>query len=405
MKREIEIWRVRSNGQVRWSSVVLLLLFAGLLVLLNYFLLVRPGKALDSDFMTLWAGGRALIEGINPYDPKEWMSLFERYGSTWIPNARAPHPLWTLIFFVPLAWLPVNIAAALWQAVSEATLGSCLYLLVSQFGSGGIKPREFGILLIGAFAFRGAATTILNGQITMLLLLVVTLFLMLAKRGSGFWAGFTIAFVLLKPSPFILFAPLMGLWLLSRRQWRMMTGGLLGITLLALTSWAIRPNWLFGWMAVKAKTYVTYQTPTVWGLAYEMSHLEWLWVGLGITILITVSLGWIAVRNKHSDAFSFTSLAICGSLFIAPYAWAYEHALLLIPLLYIFLMVRESAWSNLIWVVLTLLLPWSLYGVAMIRDVDTISFFLPLAIGLTVLFLDLLRDYGSTTVLASNSPE
>ena len=68
---------------------------------------------------------------------------------------------------------------------------------------------------------------------------------------------------------------------------------------------------------------------------------------------------------------------------VTPYAWAYEHALLLVPLLLLFarLNLDRRGYAWLVWGSLTWGLPWLLYWVAIQLDRDTMSFFVPVAVG------------------------
>jgi hypothetical protein len=364
------------------------LIFAliGILTYSNYHFLVQTLSYPDSDFMTLWAGGRALVERIDPYDPKVWIPLFEKYGATWIPNPRAPYPLWTSLLFVPLAWLKVEFAAAVWQTISEILLGICILILATQFNRPKITPGWFILLILGGFAFRGSAVTILNGQVSILLLFIVTLFVYLLQRGRSSLAGITLAFVLCKPSPFILFVPLIGLWLLVQRRWKVMAGCAAGAATIILGSLILQPGWFFYWLAVRNKTFITYRTPTVWGLAFEISPTRWMLIGIGIAFLVTAYLGWLVVRKRVFGISETVSLALAGSLFITPYAWPYEHTLLMIPIILLISNVAERQLRIIAWFSLTILLPWSLFIVALNRGIDTFSFLVPLLIGTGILF-------------------
>jgi TctA family transporter len=113
-------------------------------------------------------------------------------------------------------------------------------------------------------------------------------------------------------------------------------------------------------------------------LAYEASPDWWLWLGIGLTTLITAGLAWYVARNANLKAADVVALALPVSLFIAPYAWAYEHALLLIPITMIYQHMRRSRVAHLLWLGLTIFLPWLLFSLALKRGVDTASFLLPL---------------------------
>ena len=150
----------------------------------------------------------------------------------------------------------------------------------------------------------------------------------------------------------------------------------------------MQPAWLINWLHVTEKTYVTYQTPTVWGLAYEISKIGWLWVGTAVTILVTAGVGWLIVRSDNLDVTQVTTIGLASSLFIAPYAWAYEHALLLLPILTLYEIIARPRLRLYSWLILTLGIPWGLFAIAVRRGVDTLSAILPMMVGgLIILFL------------------
>lgn len=146
----------------RWASVPLLVLAVGMMACAQYRYLAYPIRYTGRDFMSLWAGGRAVLEGLDPYDAEVWLPLRARYGSTWMPDERAPFPLWTLALMAPFSALDVDWGTAWWLVFSELLLGVSVYLLVSEVGH--LRPTVVGfallLLLLGGFATRGTLLTL-----------------------------------------------------------------------------------------------------------------------------------------------------------------------------------------------------------------------------------------------------
>ena len=173
---------IARTGRARWLLVPLGTAFVAILVGAHYWFLTTPTRYANRDFMSLWCGGRAILEGLDPYDPQVWVPLRRRFGSTWMPDDRAPFPLWTLMFSTPFALLNLDWGAAAWLVLAEWLLDLSAFLLLTRLE--GQKPSlaAFACVALGAFASRGTLTTLNNGQITFVLLLVLTLFLVLSKR-------------------------------------------------------------------------------------------------------------------------------------------------------------------------------------------------------------------------------
>lgn len=369
----------------RWLLISLLILCAGLMAWAQYRYLAYPIRYTRRDFMSLWGGGRALLERLDPYEPADWLPLRARYGSTWMPDERAPYPLWTLALMMPFSALDVDWGAAWWLVFSEGLLGASVYLLASEVGQARPSPTVFMLLLVGGFATRGTLVTLYGGQITIVLLFVVTLFLVLMVRERPLLAGLVLALTALKPNPFLLLVPLLGVWLLWRRQWRAVLGAGAGGVLLLVATWAIQPGWPVEWLAVRSKTAATFKTPTVWGLAHALSEEGWPVLGLVTAGAVTAAVGWIVFHHRDWRAPKVTALGVAGSLLVTPYAWAYEHALLLVPLVLLFARTRRDwvRWS--LWGGLAVALPWALYWAAMQSDSDVMSALVPASAGVACL--------------------
>lgn len=346
---------------------------------LHYRFVVGPLDYANKDFMSLWTGARAVLRGLDPYDPAVWAPLRMEYGSQWIPDARAPFPLWTFLLMVPFALLPLAPAAAAWLTFQEFLLLLALFLMVRAVGRYQPGPGEVFMLVGGAFLSVAMLLVLINGQMTFLLLLAPVLYLLLWQKGRPFFAGLALSLLILKPNPFVLFVPLLGLWLLWKRRWTTVAGAAAGGLLLLAATWLVQPGWLLPWLSVRSKTEVVGVTPTLWGAAAELSGGWWLPVGLLLVIALTVLVGRFVFRRPHLSDGAVVALALPASLLVTPYTWAYEHALLFLPWLWLFTRLERRRVARLSWIGLAWLLPWLVFALAMVRLKDTMGFLVPLA--------------------------
>jgi hypothetical protein len=338
------------------------------------------GNMADRDFMSLWVGGKAVLLGLDPYDPQVWPDLRTRYGSNWIPDLSCPFPLWTVAFCVPLSLLPFRTAVALFMTLGE--MGIILAILVLT-GTVGCLRRSLTIfsLLLGALLFRPFISALTSGQITPFLLLLVAGGVALYAQGRSLLAALLFAFVVLKPNLFVLFLPALGLLLLARRDWRGLLGlGLGGAGLFAF-SWILQPGWLLHWLSVGGKTSVTFGTPTLWGLAYDLvGPVHWKLAGTLAVILVSGATLYLVVRRQGDWLFGM-GLAMCGSLLVAPYLWNYDQLLLLFPAVVAFC--RGKAFHlrrAMVWFAVVFVIPWALFCVANLRRFDSLSGLVPLVV-------------------------
>ncbi|MGH2538568.1 MAG: glycosyltransferase 87 family protein [Candidatus Promineifilaceae bacterium] len=362
-------------------ALALILVLAAGLTWANYRFLETP-KYAHRDIMSLWGGGWAVVHGVDPYDAEEWRPLRLELGSKWATgDAVNPYPLWTLLLFTPLSLLPLGWATALWLTFSQLLLGACVLAWMTRLAKRRPGIGEFALLAVGAFTFRATLVSLHNGQVTLFLLAVLTAFLLLEQRGRPFTAGFVLAFILVKPNPFFLLVPLLALWLLLRRRWRTAAGGLAALALFAGASWLVDPGWLDGYLSVTDKTSESVRSfimPTLWGLGTEISVQWTAAIGLALALATTAGVGWYVFTRRDLDAGQVLALAIPASLLVTPYAWAYEHALLLLPLGILFLSVklRPLAWAG--WAGLILILPWILYRASEVHGRGTPEVLVPL---------------------------
>lgn len=373
------------NKHAAWLLFALVIsgLF-GLMTYVVYTSLVVPRNYANQDFMTLWAGAKAIASGVNPYNPQLWNPFNIQYGATQLPNETAPYPLWTYITLQPLALFNVNVAAAIWIVTSFIFLAVSLTILSQIIGKVRLTLMEFAAIILIACSSRWSILTFLNGQLSMLLLIVIAFFLLLDAQNRPLLAGFTLAFLVLKPTPFVLFTPLFGVYLLIHRRWAVISGAAGGLLVLAGSSWIVQPHWLMAWQSARDKTTATAQTPTLWGLSHDVTAHYWPLLGLILTALIAAIIGYIFIRQKELNMASALSLALSASLLTTPYLWPYDNVMLFVPLavlsgdLHTRWKHRWGVWAFLI--VTCLVLPWWFYSIANRRGIDTFSALIPVFI-------------------------
>ena len=394
----------QNKAQQKGIVIILLIVVFGLLTWGMYEMLTGPARYNNRDFMSLYAGGKAILRGLDPYDPAVWNPLRAELGSTWMPDDRTPFPLWTLLLVLPFAALDLGWGAAAWLAFSLCVLGGGLFLLINAYYPKPLPVAEFGLVALFTFTYRAVLVSMNNGQITFLLFFVLALFLWLVRGKRPFLAGIALSFIIIKPNAFVLFVPAFGLWLLWQRRWQIIAGAATGGLAMLLISWLVLPGWLSEWLNVTGKTEVTAITPTVWGLAYEILPEWWAALGFVFVVMVTAVLGLIIFRNTNLTETEVMPLTLIGSLLITPYAWVYEHLLLLIPATLVFLITRKRGAAALAWLLLAFIMPWGTLWLADSRKSDTFTATVPLITGILFYFFVVAKTRrASSTITTANS--
>ncbi len=380
-----------TNTNRTWLFLAVFVLALGAALTWANFNFLNTPSYIQRDFMSLWGGGWAIRHDVDTFDPEIWAPLRMELGSKWrTGDAGNPFPMWTLLVVMPLSLLPLGWGAAVWLTLSQLLLGFIVYLLLIELGERKPSVFEFALVAIGVFAFRGTLVTMLNGQITVFLMLALTLFLVLVKRDKPFWAGVALAFIILKPNPFIVFAPMVALWLILRRKWEIIAGGVTAVLIMLAVTWAILPGWLLEWQNVREKTGSSPRSfimPTFWGTGTEISAQWAPLIGLILVVGLTVALGWYLYTRPNINERHVISLAIVGSLLATPYAWAYEHSLMLIPLILYFTRIERRWLAWIMWLSLVIVLPWYFFQVSQQRGSGITEVLTPLLVMIVVWLL------------------
>lgn len=354
---------------------------------LNALIVTSRGGMLNSDFFGLWAGGRAVLLGLNPYDTGVWADLHAQSGSTWLEPFF--YPPFTALVFAPVSLLPVRLAAVAWLTLSEAMVVAALFL--AQRGlNWRSRPEDGLVLAVGVLLFRPMILTLSSGQLSALLLLIASTAFYALRRDRPFLAGALLGLLIIKPQVAGVVLPLALVWLVRRRQGRAVTGLFATNAVGLAASWLMLPNRLGSWrrlVNVKMSTISPF-TPTAWGLVASMLRGTTL---AGYAPLIT--LGALAVfaapvlmwawrtPDDRSPALGLSAV-LALALVATPYVWNYDQLLLLFPwVVGLSSAERIGGWPKLALSLLGLVClgvtPLLLAGVAAVRNEDTFSALVP----------------------------
>ena len=245
--------------------------------------------------------------------------------------------------------------------ISQSLIVVAFAILASSWRTqSSLKPYWLP-LLAGIFLFRPVMVTLRNGQLGALFLVLLALCAYFWERKKGFWGGVCLAFIALRPNLGVPILGLVGFWLLWKRQWHAIAGiGVAAVVMLGV-SFLIEPNWLQGMLSVgNEKIFRTFgYHPVVWGLTFMNCGLEpvcgWTWGGVAALLAVGGTV-WGLWRNRNVDAPALSfSLLLSLALWLAPYLWAYDQALLVLPILSIAGLGIARQWPYLLTATITIL--------------------------------------------------
>lgn len=364
--------------------VVLAILAMGVLA----FAIARgQGWMVDRDFFTYWGGGRGILDGVNLYDTRAWFAIHQVYGSNWFPNPVFIYAPPTAILFAPLATLRVDVAGITWIWLSEIFVALAVVMIARNLGW--VRLARFAPFLAAAIAlFMPVLLTLLMGQASALLLVLVVAAAVLWDRGRWFAGGLLLGWTIVKPQPVVFLIPMLGLWLMLNRRWRALFGLALSLGVSAMAGFTLFPGFVQDWQVVAATKVggVAARMPTVWGLSADLFGVSPLATGSAVALIVlTVGASVVlVVRWKEERALALMGALLIPALLVTPYLWNYDQALLLVP--FLIALIRLDQRGVPFWTIA--LLPFVLDGVAIIllgiaslRVRDSLSALMPVLVG------------------------
>lgn len=210
-----------------------------LLALLVWFLSAHQQKIRSAvgsrDSIEYWAAGKLLVHGQNPYSESDVLAL-ERSAGFAAPNPLMVRmPPWCLWMVLPLGYLNAFWAWVVWLAILFASL---IFGIRSSWRMYGKGDRPSAAFLLTGYLFAPVAACVVSGQIGLLLLLGLAVFL-LHEREHPFLAGAVLLIPVVKPHIFVLMWPVLAVWILTRRKWPILAGFLSALVLAVVLAFVL----------------------------------------------------------------------------------------------------------------------------------------------------------------------
>jgi hypothetical protein len=318
------ITRVERFGWLWWGLALLALLGQGVAIWLNAY----NGVPDYTDFLALYASAKAWGDGLSLLHPYTYTPFFGHIAFVIAPDPafasdNLNFPL-LAVLMAPITWLELRSAYYLWCAVQLASaLAVWIWLL-----SGVSRAWQGFAVLLMALYFPVFANALI-GQNGLWLFVVIGLFLGSLQRGqikrAAFWLGLALLFKL--------FVGLLFIWLLLRRQWRMVfMGGVvwgLGV-LVSIAILGVQPHLEWGHLLVTHKIAALNWNASWQGavVRYVPDTLSAVWAVAAAWLVCLAGLCYLAWRK--ADMWLGVALCLPMMLFLSPLGWLYYFPILLL---------------------------------------------------------------------------
>lgn len=315
-------------------------------------------SASKSDFSCFYRAGRMVMagDGARVYDLAAQQAFDQRLGTTFVAKQGQPFslpfvfPPYTLALFAPLSCLPYRVAEFVWYV---ANVGMLLALPLVLRISLAASDRTIAAELLAPVLFLPAVLALMQGQTSILLLLLFAMtFATLAKRRETA-AGCILAFALLKPQLALPLSLALAIW----RKWRALaamfwTGvALLGLSA-AIAGWHATlhyPRALleFNHLSSALGGEHPESMPNLRGAVYLLLPGRSAAAVAGITIVLSMLLLAVLAILLKPSALSRTSysLVLIAGCLVSYHAYLHDDSLLLLPILLITDELQRSQWT------------------------------------------------------------
>lgn len=378
-----------ANTRSLLITVAIVIALMGINVIATYQFLTAPHPGMN-DYLTTWEGARSYwIDRVSPYSDQASRNIQTMiYGRPAIgdefPNHFA-YPFHLVLVLAPLVVFLYAWASAIWLVLMEAALIGALILLLDLM-RWRVRPLMLLVLILFTLFFYPAARGLLLGQVSHAVFFLHILAFWLLARGRDGWAGAILAIATFKPQLSVLVIPLLMLWGLRERRWRLiLTFGLTGLAILILTLIA-QPDWLSGWL-YQLRLYPTYTdiaSPlnTIaltfgWGAWFEvigtvMLGGGWLWAGYRLII-----------GQKRESFWWVIALTTVITHLILFRTATPHYVYFLFPILFTFHILqrrdrRRGLWLILGSIALLIVLPWLHFAQTVQGSVESAAVYVPL---------------------------
>ena len=298
---------------------------------MNALVLSNPKYIPVDDFSHYWAAGRLNTTGGNPYDPQQVQQLRNRIVREETSYATIPimwSPPWSMPFVMPFGALDYPASRLLWLIAQVTIILACAKKTWEFLGgTGRTIAMAWGI----TFIFGPTISVLEKGQITPLVLAGITGFVYFAEyKKNDLAAGMFAVLIALKPQLYYLFWPIMLVWTLTFRRWRVLLGGLMMSVAAILIPLVFNPSLLDQYLyAVQHYPPTDWATPTLGGYLRLVFGIDNFWLQFVPALL---GLAWTGYYwQKHRKDWRWleaTPILLLISILTAPYAWTYDQVIL-----------------------------------------------------------------------------
>jgi hypothetical protein len=271
------------------------------------------------------------------------------------------HPLYSVLVFVPYALISdPNLAQAVWMTTLEVAL------VALTFGSMRLTRWKLNfmflvVFFLFSFFWYYSIQPLLNGNVVILVALLVGGALLALRAGRDELTGVLLAFSTIKPHLVIVVIGFVIIWTLSQRRWKTLFWFIVVLAMLSAFAALFVANWPLQNLREIMRYVSNHQAGsfgsvfTTWmpGIGRQIG-----WVITGLMILLVIVEWWMSLRKEFRWFLWTVCLTLTASQWIAFQSDPANYIILYITVVLIFAVWEERAGKAgrpVVWVLMSLL--------------------------------------------------
>ncbi len=224
----------------------------------NAFTVRFPG---GNDSVPRYVGAQAwLFEGLSPYSDeatdRAQKIIYGRLAKPEEDKQRFAYPFYVIFFYLPLTFFTWDWAQAIGIVVLEFALVAMTIFSLRLY-RWSPPPLVLAFTVLWTIIFYHGTRTIILVQFAGIAALLIVVGLWAIKEKRDVLGGVVLALASAKPQMLFLILPLIGLWSLFNKRWRLAASLTITMLVLLSISFALLPSWLFD-MQTQLADYTNY---------------------------------------------------------------------------------------------------------------------------------------------------
>jgi hypothetical protein len=324
--------RRRKSGHVNASrtsiaGIVILVLAAAVAYIVASHSARLRDNLVRRDSIAYWAAGKLLVSGHDPYDVGQVLALERSQGYSESKPLVLRTPPWSLFLVIPLGRLNAFAAWTLWVALSLGAVIVSIRLCWKIYGNAARPPAIF---LVVAYLFAPIPACLVAGQMGLVLLLGIVLFLWW-EPSHPFIAGMALILPLAKPHVLSLVWVVLVFWAVKEKQRRLLAGLILAFVMATGLALIFQPAIFQHYQAMLRQASIGHEfIPAFSGVIRLLLFRRLFWVQF---IPMALGLAWACwFYRKNRARWNWREhgpALLIVSVLTTPYAWLTDEVVLL----------------------------------------------------------------------------